>query len=106
MQEIERQAGFSFAEINKRGESDPLYINEHRLDVSTGRLWEVRAFLYNMVHVLELYAGDGYTYSTDGVRTSQEFFTLNRRLVDLADYRLIDVPYAIPLTALEREGAF
>lgn len=75
------------------GDSDDRFIDADRLLRSEGKLWEVRAFLYNVVHIKDLFLGDGYTYTPGGLRTTKEYFSPNMLLSELGEYKLIDIPY-------------
>jgi len=87
--------------VSEKGESDERFIDFERLLRSEGKLWEVRAFLYNVVHIKDLYVGDGYTYTPGGLRTTREFFAHNMLLSELGEYRLIDIPYHNSLAAAD-----
>ena len=93
---IERQAGFSFAEVDKAGGTDPRFMTEERFVASGGSLWEARAFLHHSIHLRELFSGDGWTYTTAGERGLMEYIVPNRPIAELGESRLIEIPVTIP----------
>lgn len=94
--EIERQAGFDFSEVDKIGESDPRYLIFERYKSKAGSLIDARAFLYFTVHLRELFSGDGYTYTADGKRGMMEYIVPNLPITDLGESFVIDLNIEIP----------
>jgi len=88
--EIEHIAGCRFADLVS---SDDLYMTYDKYLVSPRDLVATRAFLYFSVCLRELYSGDGYTYTVDGVRGVSEYIVLNRALEGSGEYvvLLVDV---------------
>jgi hypothetical protein len=90
--EIENQAGFSFAEVDANGSSDPRYMSFERFIASPQSLADTRAFLYFSAYLKELYSGDGYTYTPEGNRGLQEYITLNQPINALGKSITLDIP--------------
>ena len=63
---------------------------------SEGTLIDVRAFLYHIVHLRELFSGDGFTYEEDGKKGLREYIAPNCRLEELGEYHLIDMNINLP----------
>lgn len=76
-QEIQQAATFDFYKAYKAGDKHPDFMTYDRLQKASGTLVEVRAFLFNVLHLREPYEGTGYT----GAQC--EYFRLNARLQDL-----------------------
>ena len=89
---IEKLAGYSFAEVDQNGLDDPRYMSVERFAASRGGLLEARAFLYHTLQLRELFSGDGFTRTSDGVPGVSEYIAPNIPLTSLGDYRLIDLP--------------
>ena len=94
--QIERMAVEPFYVSNRVGEASPLYMTEKRLLQTDGSLTAVRAFLYHIVHLYELYSGDGWTYDEEGNRGTKEFMVPNLQLSELGQYRLLDLKVVPP----------
>jgi hypothetical protein len=90
-EQIQTQSGFSFAEVEKNGPSDPRFMTIDRFMQSQMNLVDIRAFLYFSIYLKELFSGDGYTYSSDGYRGMQEFATLNQPINSLGKNALLDI---------------
>jgi nicotinamidase-related amidase len=102
--QFERDAGFTFADVDKAGPNDLRFMTADRLRTSGGSAWEVRAFLYFTLHLRELFAGDGYTYTKDGQRGLAEFIVLNKPISELGESVLVDLEVEIPNTGATAPG--
>jgi nicotinamidase-related amidase len=89
--QIERLAGFDFSDVDAIGESDSRYMTAERFERSAGTLADTRAFLYFTVHLRELFSGDGYTYTNDGVRCLSEYLAINQRIDQLGEHELLSL---------------
>ncbi|HEY3999962.1 MAG TPA: hypothetical protein VGO93_13895 [Candidatus Xenobia bacterium] len=85
---IERMGGYSFTSLDP---SDPRYMTVKRLHAASGSLVEVRDFLYHVVHLRELFTGQGYTLQADGRRGVAEYIMPNVRLAQIPGLRLTDI---------------
>lgn len=92
--DFEKAAGYKFADVddysNPRFMSYDKYINSKRTVV------EFRAFLYHVLHIRELFSGDGYTYDEKGKRGLREFLILNKRISDIKNSVVGDIQVTIP----------
>lgn len=89
--EIEKQAGFSFSEVELRGLNDSRYMTYSRLDLSNASLIDFRAFLYYNLHLKEYFTGNGYTINHSGQCCLDEFIIQNRQICSLKDYKIINL---------------
>jgi len=89
--DFEREAGFSFEEVDAKGLDDPRFMTAERLAVSDGSPLAVRRFLYHVERLNELFTGNGYTLTREGRRGVREYVMLNRPLAELVDYALVDL---------------
>ena len=91
---FEEMAGFKFIGCRKsRGMSasesaaaglPPHYSYEHFCTLPKPRtVWQMRAFLYCELHLLETFAGDGFTVDADGHRYCKEYLCPNVSLSSL-----------------------
>ncbi len=71
--EFEKQAGFSFAEVDVNGVTDERFITVDRLLQSDRSALVARRFLYHTVRLSELYTGSGMTMTDDGQRGLREY---------------------------------
>ncbi len=85
-EKIQAQASAPFATVDQAGRAHPDFIDEKALEKRPGSLWEVRAFLYYRLRLMDLYAGDGWTRTPDGSKGMQEYVVLNRPLAQLGSY--------------------
>jgi hypothetical protein len=69
-------------------------LKENNAGLLQGDAADVRAFLADVLNVNRLFAGDGYTRREDdpSCRVHPEYVILNRPLVDIGAYCLIDFP--------------
>jgi len=96
-EEFEMLADYKFCEVDAAGPTDPRYITYKRLLMrSYINGLDIRMFLYFTVRILELFAGDGFTYSVDGVRGVHEYIFPNCPLTDLGEYQVIDLTVKLP----------
>lgn len=109
---LERAAGYVFKKVDSVGQNHPWYMSADKLSRSypngipleyvesmeglipelSRPVIDLRAFLYFTVYLKELFAGDGYTYTPEGQRSLTEYITPNRKLEDLGDHVVIDIP--------------
>ena len=65
-------------------DSAPWRMTEARLlALPSPRAADVRAFLYHALNLNNLFSGDGYTHTADGVRGYKEYVAPNKKLEDL-----------------------
>ena len=88
--DIEAAAGYPFYDAYKAGAQDPRYINYERLQASEGNLVQVRAFLFHILHLRELFEGTGFTAA------QQEHFVLNAKLQDIVPHLLLPLDMTAP----------
>ena len=100
LKELEAQAGFHFHEALKGNRP---FINEAEyLRFPAPRtVWQLRAFLYCELRLLELYIGDGKVAAGDSSITKRhdEFICLNATLEELrfsSEVLELDLPVSIP----------
>lgn len=93
---IEETLGYKLVEVEKIGKEDPRFMTFHRYLESKRTLADMRAFLYFTVQLRELFSGDGYTYDCNGKRGIKEYIVINKKLKDLDNYLLIEVPVNAP----------
>ena len=79
--------------LSKSGSLNANFIDLKKLESRGGSEWEVRAFLFNVVYLNELYSGKGKSRSEDGKETTLEYISRNRELSKLKDAALINLPY-------------
>lgn len=91
---FEKQAGFSFAAVDKTGASDPRFMNLSRLLDSPGSACDLRRFLYHVTRLSELYNGDGRTRTEEGDPGVREYIMANRPLTELGQYELTALNFA------------
>jgi hypothetical protein len=80
---FERQAGFSFSEVDANGASDARFMTVPRLLASDLSPVSVRRFLFHTTRLNELYTGDGYTRTSSGMRGVREYILANHELSDM-----------------------
>jgi hypothetical protein len=75
------------------GRTSDRYMDLNRFLALKGHetLRDVRAFLYHEIGLNELFQGDGYTVTQQGVITGREYFTRNRLLTNLNEYVVLDL---------------
>lgn len=100
LEQFERNAGFTFAEVQAAGASDPRYMTAHRLAHSKKTATDVRRFLYHSLYFSELYTGDGYTQTHDGKRGVREYLMRNMRICELPNEQIIDMTVEVPATKI------
>lgn len=91
--EIEKNAGFDFSEVDKNGKEDPFFMTYEKYEKSGDNLINARSFLYFTIHLRELFHGDGYTYTADGDKGLMEFIVANKKLSELGDHIKIDIDF-------------
>ena len=91
--EIEKQAGFKFSDVTS---ADPRYMSSQRFAQSEQGFWQTRAFLYHVVHLRDLYRGDGYTYNENGQRGAAEYMIPNLLVEQLESSFLFDIDVRPP----------
>ncbi len=91
---FEAQCGFRFADVTHK--NDPRFMTIDRLLASSGSPADVRAFLYHSVHLRELFAGDGFTYTCKGCRGVAEYIAPNRDLASLGTHVIVDLEITFP----------
>jgi len=89
--DIEQSAGYTFADVDAEGIADPRYMTYERFLRSPKDLVAARALLYFTMHLRELYAGDGHTYTHDGRRGLQEYAIENAPISQLGKSVLLDI---------------
>jgi hypothetical protein len=88
---IQNMAGYSFQEVDDNGLTDPRYINTERLLSRSPTLATVRAFLYHVEGMRELFRGDGYT-DRDGRRGCLEYIVARKmKITDFAERLILPI---------------
>ncbi|KAJ8041947.1 hypothetical protein HOLleu_12889 [Holothuria leucospilota] len=93
---FEKEAGFKFIHALKEIHG-PMYMSYSKF-CKLGKpvkAWQVRLFLYCELRILELFHGDGFTYSQDGMRGEEEFIAPNYTFRDLRDEDIILIPLEV-----------
>jgi hypothetical protein len=92
-EDIERDLGNeTFRSIKDAGRSSPKYIDLVRLhDEDSPTLWQIRAFLYNVVGVNEFFLGTGHKSDAEGRAEEYEYLTLNRAVSEIPGFRVFDI---------------
>jgi hypothetical protein len=86
---FEAQAGdFSFADVHANGADDERFYTPERFAASAQTPADVRRFLFNVLHLNELFTGDGRTLRHDGEQGVREYVTPN---VDIAALKNVGV---------------
>lgn len=86
--QLERECGFSLADVDSVGPADHRYINLERYLASPRSPLLLRRFLYHCCRLTELYSGDGWTYTADGQPSLPEYVMPNLALNKLSDLQL------------------
>jgi hypothetical protein len=94
--EFTKIAGKNFRLVDREGSKNPFYMTAERFKNSKGDLLDMRRFLYNCVHLSDLFSGDGYTYDEQGKRGLREYIAPNKPLDELGKHILIDMPVELP----------
>lgn len=93
----ENQRGYKWADVRKAGKSDPRFMTEEKLLVSKGTVVDLREFLYHVIHLRELFQGDGWLLNDKtGRKEDREIAVLNRPLAELGEHELIDISVHVP----------
>jgi len=100
--EFERESGYSFAEVQANGPSDPRFMTAQRLHACVGTATEVRHFLFHTLYFSELYAGDGYTKTHEGKRGVREYLMPNVFLKTLNNLHIVDLEVEIPQLTISK----
>ena len=106
---FEEMAGFKFIECKRAfgmstaertaGGRPPHYNYEYFCSLPKPRaVWQMRAFLYCELHLLETFTGDGFTLDGDGRKCCKEYLCLNvpLSLLESNDFALIPLNVIIP----------
>jgi hypothetical protein len=80
--------GFSFADAHAAGADDERFYTPERFAASEQTPADVRRFLFNVLHLNELFTGDGCTLRHDGQPGVREYVTPN---VDIASLKNVKV---------------
>lgn len=96
IEEFEAQAGFSFYEARLQGPAEGSFMNRERLLRSKGTAADVRQFLFHTVHFSELFTGDGYTQTPEGLRGVREYIMPNVPIRSLRNSRIVDLHVEMP----------
>ena len=80
-EELQAEYGHPFYEVMLEGPESPFYMTAARvLELGdTARACDIRAFLFHVVGLNRLFAGDGFTYREDGNQGVAEFLLMNQR---------------------------
>lgn len=95
-EEWQRQLDFSFLEVQLQGEIDPRFMTYDRFLKSGRSVLDLRRFLYHMVHLNDLFSGDGFTKTFTGEKGVREFLVINQPLLQLGKYRLVELNLSLP----------
>ena len=93
---IRQISGTPWNEIDKQGETHSEFMTLERFKKSNRTAYNCRAFLYFTVHLRELFSGDGYTYTPQGVRGLTEYIVLNSPINKLGEYMMTDFDVILP----------
>lgn len=91
-----KMAKKEFRFVDRDGPINSFFMTKERYQNSSGNLLDTRRFLYNCVHLSDLFSGDGYTYDEQGNRGLREFVIKNKPLNELGKYILIDLKVDYP----------
>merc|ERR1712150_257564 len=95
-EDIKRQADFDFAKADLNGSTDEHFMTQERLLASDGGLIAVRAFLYHVLQIRTLFAGDGYTRMEDGSVGLKEYLCPNLLLERLVGLKVTPIDVVMP----------
>jgi len=97
-EDFEVASGFSFHDVDKAGPTHPRYMTHERYLMCSRNLLETRAFLYFTIRLTDLFAGDGYTYDSEGNRGMKEYIALNKKLAEFEAFWLLNLDVQLPNT--------
>lgn len=92
--DFETQAGYKFHDADEP--TDSRFIDYDAYKASAREAWQFRAFLYHVLHIRELFKGDGYTYDENGKRGVREYLMANKRVGDIPGHWVLDIDVQLP----------
>jgi len=95
-EEVQALSPINFSEINSLGYTHPNFMTTDRMIESEMSMSNARAWLYHTLGCLDLYKGDGYSYSHSGERKGIEYFARNRLRTDINGLEVIDLKIVLP----------
>jgi hypothetical protein len=82
----------TFRDLKDCGRSHPRYVDLQRLlEIAEPTLWQVRAFLYNVLGLNEHFRGDGFTYDDAGVQHGAEYLLPNVAIATIPGCEVLDL---------------
>ena len=92
--DFETQLGYKLAEADDP--NDSRFLDYDKYLASARGAKELRAFLYHVLHIRELFKGDGYTYDENGKRGVREYLIANKPITDISGAVVGDIEVQIP----------
>ena len=81
--------GFSFADAHAGGVQDERFLTPERFAASAQTPADVRRFLFNVLHLNELFTGDGRTLRHDGQPGVREYVSSNVDITSLKNVKVV-----------------
>lgn len=91
---FETAAGYKFHDVDDP--TNPKFMSYDAYKASGKSAWELRAFLYHVLHIKELFKGDGYTYDENGKRGVREFLMANKKVSEIPGVVVGDISVTLP----------
>jgi hypothetical protein len=91
---FESAAGYKFHDVDDP--TNPRFMSYDAYVASSRLPWELRAFMYHVLHIKELFRGDGYTYDENGKRGVREFLMANKNVSDIPGAVVGDIQVSLP----------
>ena len=91
---FESTAGYKFHDVDDP--TNPKFMSYDAYMASSRSPWELRAFMYHVLHIKELFRGDGYTYDEKGKRGVREYLIANKNISDIPGAVVGDIQVSLP----------
>lgn len=80
--DLEAAAGYQFKTVDQP-DNDRFLSFDRLKDIASPTAWQLRAFLYHVLHLREQYSGDGFTYDDQGRQGVREYIIRNKPISDI-----------------------
>lgn len=94
--EFEASLGFSFAEVHANGVDDKRFLTPTRFAECAQTSADVRLFLFNELHLNELFTGGGRTLTHEGKEGVVEYVTPNVDIISLENVSIQCLDVQVP----------
>lgn len=91
---FETSAGYKFHDVDDPTNSK--FMSYDAYLASSRSPWELRAFMYHVLHIKELFRGDGYTYDEKGKRGVREFLMANKKVSEIPGAVVGNIQVSLP----------